>query len=206
MDEVRIRYVRPPDRTDIFVQDLVLATRDVRITLLEHTPRTTPIRVDSRVILEDGSPIVWFTFPGEWHDVGRFHDAAGTFTGYYANVLTPPRFTTPTEWETTDLFLDVWLDANGKALLLDADEFAEALAAGWIDRPTARRARREAGSLLSAATLGTWPPRIVRDWTLQRARAALARPDPAAPPETTGGGQGVEPRAMERDRRQDYGE
>ena len=34
--------------------------------------------------------MVWTTYRGDvWHDVGRFHLADGTFTGYYANILTP---------------------------------------------------------------------------------------------------------------------
>lgn len=201
--KARIEYHRPPDRTDVFVQDLVLATPDVRITLLERTA-TRPLRVDGRVVLEEGSPIVWFTFPGAWHDVGRFHDATGAFTGYYANILTPARFTTPAHWQTTDLFLDVWLDARGEARLLDADEFADALVAGWIEPATAERARREAGRLLAAAALGTWPPLIVRNWTLERARAALTVRS-AGPGETRQGEHGVERRATKRDRGQDRG-
>jgi predicted RNA-binding protein associated with RNAse of E/G family len=57
------------------------------------------------------------------------------FTGYYANILTPVRFHSPLDWETTDLFLDVWLDADGSATLLDEDELdAGRSRAGHVDR------------------------------------------------------------------------
>ena len=50
---------------------------------------TRPTVVNGRAVLEPGAPVVWFTFPGRHHDIGRFHTADGTFTGCYANILTP---------------------------------------------------------------------------------------------------------------------
>jgi predicted RNA-binding protein associated with RNAse of E/G family len=116
--------------------------------------------------------VVWFTFPGEWHDIGRFHRADGTFTGFYANILTPVEMEGD-RWSTTDLCLDVWLGADGGATLLDAEEFSEARESGWLDGETAARAEREAERLLTRALQERWPPPLVREWTLERARAAL---------------------------------
>lgn len=174
MADVRIHYLRPPDRADLFVQHLVHATEDVVITLNERTALRRPVRVDDTVILEPGAPVLWFTFPGRWHDVGRFHLADGTFTGIYANILEPVEVVGPHEWRAVDLFLDVWLGAAQPApRLLDEDELEEALARGWLDAATGLRARAEAERLLEAARAGTWPPAIVREWTLARARAAV---------------------------------
>ena len=134
---------------------------------------TRPSVIDGAVALEPGSPIVWFSFPGAWHDVGRFHRADGTFTGLYANVLTPVEGIEGAGWVTTDLFLDVWIPATGgDARILDEDELQDALERGWIDAATASRARAEATRLVEAAAAGAWPPRLVHDWTLDRARAA----------------------------------
>ena len=135
---------------------------------------TRPSIVDDAVVLEDGSPIVWFSFPGAWHDVGRFHRADGTFTGLYANVLTPVVGLDGSEWTTTDLFLDVWIPGgDGPPRLLDEDEFTVARESGHIDEDTARSALAEARRLLDHAAAGSWPPRVVREWTLERAREAL---------------------------------
>lgn len=118
--------------------------------------------------------MVWFTFPGEHHDIGRFHTPDDRFTGLYANVLTPVEGLDGTEWRTTDLFLDVWLAASGGALrVLDEDELSDALVHGWIDAETAALARAEAERLVRGAERGTWPPPVVAEWTLARARAAL---------------------------------
>lgn len=172
--EVRIHYQRPPDREQLFVQRFVHETPEVVVTLMEHTPLPRPMRIGGQTALEDGAPVVWFTFPGERHDIGRFHRADGSFTGLYANILTPVHFRTPRVWETTDLFLDVWLGPDGAPRILDGEELEEAVARGWLDEQTARTARTEANRIARAARAGAWPPPPVHEWTLERARRALA--------------------------------
>jgi predicted RNA-binding protein associated with RNAse of E/G family len=193
-DNVTIHYNRPPGRSDTFVQRLVYERADVVVTFLERTPLREPVLVGGQAVLENGSPVVWFTFPGLWHDVGRFHLPDGTFTGIYANVLTPVRFDSAREWHTTDLFVDVWLPAAEEEAtrgsvgaqrsrdrraeiptasllspqLLDEDELAHAAESGWIDETLAARARTEASWLLERAADGTWPPAVVSEWPLDR--------------------------------------
>jgi predicted RNA-binding protein associated with RNAse of E/G family len=156
----------------VFEQHLVHDGDDVKVTLAVYRS-TPPIVIGGDVALEAGADVVWFTFPGLWHDVGRFHRADGRFTGLYANVLTPPILDGP-EWDTTDLFLDLWITPVGKILLLDEDELEEALARGWLDASTAARAREEATRLMDAAAAGSWPPAAVHDWTRERCREALS--------------------------------
>ncbi len=178
MTDVRIHYVRPPEREELYVQRLVHRDEQVVVTLLDHTPLRRPVLIGGAAALEPGAPAVWFTFPGAWHDIGRFHRADDTFTGFYANILEPVRFLGPTEWHAVDLFLDVWLGAGGGgAELLDEDELVEALERGWIDAPTAAAARAEALRLLELARAGEWPPAVVRTWTLEQARSAADRAD-----------------------------
>lgn len=171
---VEIHYTRPPDRVTIFRQAVVHRDDTCVVTLLERADLPRPVTVGGRAVLESGAPAVWFTFPGLWHDIGRFHTVAGEFTGYYANVLTPVRFVTPLHWETTDLCLDVWLDDRGAALL-DEDELEAAVHIGAVTSSDAARADAEARSLMAAAAADTWPPAICRHWTLERARAARRR-------------------------------
>jgi predicted RNA-binding protein associated with RNAse of E/G family len=170
---VQIHYRRPPAREDIFRQTLVARTPEVVVTFMEQTPLPRPVHAGERVILEPGAPAVWFTFPGLWHDIGRFHLADGTFTGIYTNVLTPVVFRDPLSWETTDLFLDHWLDATGQAMLLDEDEFSHAVAEGWINAELERAAREEAARIQRSTGEGVWPPPIVEEWTLERVREEL---------------------------------
>jgi len=122
--------------------------------------------IGGRVVLEPHSPVIWFTFAGAHHDIGRFHLADGTFTGLYANILTPIDILDAPVWRTTDLFLDVWLDPSGHALLLDEDELSAAERAGWIGAAEAAGARAEASRILAAIQARTWPPAIVAEWSL----------------------------------------
>ena len=167
----RIHYRRLPDNERIFDQRIVLERDDVIVTLSEPLTLDEPMLIEGMPALERGSHALWFTFPGRWHDVGRFHLADGTFTGIYANILTPPLIE-DADWYTTDLFLDVWLPAGGGVLLLDEDEMAEAIARGHLERDLAQSARAEADRLLELASRGDWPPPVVREWTLERALAA----------------------------------
>lgn len=181
---VHIHYHRPPDRTDVYEQELVVDAPAVQVTFQPSTPLTSPVELDGRIILEPGSPAVWFTFPGAWHDIGRFHDARGRFTGIYANVLTPCTFhpapsdpSRPIRWDTTDLFLDVWIGSGeDRARTLDEEDLVRAEASGAVGEDRARRARAEARQLVAGWEAASWPPPVVREWTLERVlEARLSR-------------------------------
>jgi predicted RNA-binding protein associated with RNAse of E/G family len=176
VSSVEIHYLRLPDQLSVFRQQLVHESTDCIVTLMPHTALARPVTAGNTVVLEPNAPVVWFTFPGEWHDIGRFHTAAGRFTGYYANMLTPVRFLAPHVWETTDLFLDIWVGVDGAIVNLDEDEFDAAVRAGTIDADDAAAARAEAKRVAHAAARGEWPPEVARAWTLERARAAVRHP------------------------------
>jgi predicted RNA-binding protein associated with RNAse of E/G family len=150
------------------------------VTYLPTAGVPRPVVVDGRTVLEADSPVVWLTFPGEWHDIGRFHGPDGLFTGYYANILTPVHVDGDV-WDTTDLFLDLFVSPSGQVHLLDEDELAEAERLGWVDAGLARRARAEADRLARAARDGAWPPPVARSWTLDRARASAGGTRAASP-------------------------
>jgi len=142
------------------------------VTLSEPLELQSPMEFEGTTMLEPGSLAVWFTFPGLWHDIGRFHRADGQLTGIYANVLTPVRIEGRV-WHTTDLYLDVWQPVGGSDRILDEDELEEALSAGHIDGNTADRAREEAARLVRLSQEGVWPPPVVHEWTLERTQATL---------------------------------
>lgn len=183
-EHVVIRYRRPPDRIQHFEQRVVLRAPDCVITLFEHAAIERTMLIDNAIALEPGAPVVWFTFPGAWHDIGRFHTRAGEFTGLYANVLTPVDGIDTGEWSTTDLYLDLWQPHRGPARILDADELDAARTAGVIDAPLATRAQDEAARLLDSARAGAWPPAIVEAWPLERVQrhvrteAGVTKPAP----------------------------
>jgi predicted RNA-binding protein associated with RNAse of E/G family len=170
---IHIHYLRPPEEVRIYRQRLIHDDGRVKVTLARDLPFDPPLRIQDRIALESGSDAVWFTFPGAWHDIGRFHRADGTFTGIYANILTPCVFQPGGDWETTDLFLDLWMPAEGgPAVILDEGELEEALAAGQLDPALAQRAREEIQHLQVRLEAGGWPPPVVGEWTRERALAS----------------------------------
>lgn len=176
---MRIRYRRLPDQEELYHQTLVHEA-DALVTYVPAAAVRRPTLVAGRAVLETGSPVVWFTFPDEWYDVGRFHLPDGTFTGFYANILTPVEFDGDT-WTTTDLFLDVFVTPTGEIHVLDREELDEAERGGWVDAALAARARAEADRLVHMARGGAWPPEVVRQWPLERARG-VASGTPSSPP------------------------
>ena len=171
---VEILYRRLPDRTQLFRQIVVEDGGDYVVTFLDHAELSKPVTLsDGTVVLEPGAPVVWFTYRGAWHDIGRFHRADGTFTGIYANVLMPVAML-PGRWDTTDLFLDVWIGADGRVEVLDLPELEEAERRGWVSGQMGRHARAEAGRIIEAARKGAWPPKHVHQWTLERARETVS--------------------------------
>ena len=177
---MEIEYLRLSGREQRFRQRVLEDDGECVVTFLEAAELPKPVRAGTRVILEPGAPVVWFTFRRLWHDVGRFHLRDGTFTGFYANVLTPVEMDGAL-WRTTDLCLDVWLGADGAVERLAEAELAEAEREGWADAETAARARREAAELAQAARAGRWPPAPLHEWTLERARAAASHPTDGHP-------------------------
>lgn len=181
LPHVTIHYLRPPDHLQTFRQPIIHESPQVIVTFSRRIRVPAPMELDEEVVLETGSDVVWFTFPGLWHDIGRFHNARGAFTGFYANLLTPVEMLSGNIWRTTDLFLDVWMKPGQAPRLLDEDELQDALDADALEPTTAQRAREEAERILERARAGAWPPPVVHEWTRKRVLGVLVSSDPGPP-------------------------
>jgi predicted RNA-binding protein associated with RNAse of E/G family len=168
---VRLHYHRPDRGTTVFEEQLLIDRPDVKVTLLADYPGRDSYAAD-RLILSAGAPIVWFVFPALWRDVGRFHLADGTFTGWYTNLRAPVRFDGD-DWYCTDLFLDHWLPVSGPAAWLDQDELDAAVRAGLLDGITQERIAAERATVDDLLARGNWPPAITREIDLAEARRRL---------------------------------
>ena len=170
---ISYHYRRPGRGETVFEETLVLDRPDVKVTLL-NAYEGRGVRAGTEVILEAGAPIVWFVFPGAWHNVGRFHLADGTFTGWYTNLCTPVQLGAG-RWAGTDLFLDLWQPATGSPpLWLDEDEFRRAVASAVLDDALAARALEERDAIAARLPRGAWPPFVTRELDLGRARTLSA--------------------------------
>jgi predicted RNA-binding protein associated with RNAse of E/G family len=169
---VRIHYHRPGRGTIVFHEDLVIDRPDVKVTLLREY-RGGVARAGARVILDAGAPVVWFVYPHLWRDVGRFHLADGTFTGWYTNLRAPATFVGD-DWYCTDLFLDHWLPADGgPPAWLDEDELDHARREELVNAEQIQRIAEERDELDRLVATGMWPTELAREITLDRALSLL---------------------------------
>ena len=170
---VRIHYHRPDRGTTVFEEELVLDRPDVKVTLLD-TYDGKEAFAGGRLILPAGAPVVWFVYPALCRDVGRFHLADGTFTGWYTNLRAPIRMD-GNEWYCTDLFLDHWLPADGSpGMWLDEEELDAARAAGLVGAADVDLVRHERAAI-EAQLHTAWPPPLARELDLDQALLRLGR-------------------------------
>ena len=174
---IRFAY-RRPGRGDPIVYDqrLVADRPDVKV-LLQESYGGRDLTVGDAHILPRGAPVIWYVFPGQWHDVGAFHLHDGTLTGWYANICTPVEID-GNNWSSTDLFLDLWMPVGSHPVWLDEDEFQSAVDAGTISDEMTARALEERTRLEAEVRAGGWPPEVVREVDLKTVRGATPRHPP----------------------------
>ncbi len=165
---INYEYRRPGKPATHFQEWLVLDRPDVKVLLLEEYAGPD-VRVDRVPILASGAPIVWYVFPEKWHDIGRFHLADGTLTGWYTNLCLPVQIG-PDRWVGNDLFLDLWQPAEGEPRWLDEDELDQAVRSRLIDPATRRRIQNERTMIDLQLKQDAWPPPVARDIDLEQAR------------------------------------
>lgn len=171
---VRIHYHRPDRGTTVFEEHVVLDEPAVKVTLLDHYDGNDAF-AGGRLILSAGAPVVWFVYPDLCRDVGRFHLADGTFTGWYTNLRAPIQFD-GNDWYCTDLFLDHWLPGDGSpGMWLDEDELEAGRQAGLVGASDLALAAQERIATDAGVANGTWPPPLTRQLTLSRAMRRLGR-------------------------------
>ena len=148
----------------------LLEANDELIIVSHESSPSKPLIHSGEVVLDKGYGAVWFLFKGRPYDLGRFYRPDGTWTGYYADILEPVRWrgSDPRTLEPiVDLFLDLWIAPDGRYVVLDEDEFEEAIAAGRLSQAQIDHARRILREVVAATERGTFPPPVVREFRLK---------------------------------------
>lgn len=149
--------------------NLIEATETLIISAHEISP-SKPVTFLGEVVMDAGFWAVWFLFKDRPYDVGRFYRPDGTWTGFYCDVLEPVRWqgSDPKTLEPiVDLFLDLWIAPDGRYLILDEDEFEEAIAQSRITQEQAAHARRVLEELVESTRQGDFPPRVVTEFAFR---------------------------------------
>lgn len=164
----RLTYhlIRLPDRQFTFDAELLHADSEW-IAVRSTVSPSRPLVINDVEVLGHDYLVDWFLFKDRPWDVGRVYRPDGTMTGYYADVLEPVHWhgTDPTSLEPlVDLFLDLWVGADGTIAVLDEDELDEAIQAVSITQSQAARARAVLADLEAEAHAGCFPPAVVREF------------------------------------------
>ncbi|MDX1395112.1 MAG: DUF402 domain-containing protein [Gemmatimonadota bacterium] len=169
---------RGPDRLDTFEQELLVDDVDLKITVQRLGPDFPVTRIDDRTTLRPGALVVWYLWPDRSYEVGAFHDRRGGLRGHYVNLIRPPAVTGD-RWTVEDLFLDVWLPADGPPVILDRDELDEAVARGWVTPEEGADTVALAEEVVAAASgrrgADAWLPAAVRRWPAELVPALRIR-------------------------------
>lgn len=166
MVKLKLHYRRLPDQLTIYEQELLYDDGQLIVTRATFKPSAALIDGGPRLHNQEYRAI-WFAVAGEWHDLGKIYSPSGTLQGYYCDIIRPLRRTAE-GLEIDDLLLDLWIfpdtrrtGTSGRYLVLDEDEFDEALKQGWIEPSIATRARKELEKLIAEVESGRFPPLVV---------------------------------------------
>ncbi len=171
MSRIAFHYHRPGKDSATFEHQLAIDRADMKVLLAEPY-RGETILLHDRPILEHDAPAVWFVFPAAWYDIGRFHLADGTCTGWYTNLCTPIAIN-GSEWSSSDLFLDLWTPLEGGMEWLDENEYRDAQQADLISLDQARAVEELRSHIETNIARGSWPPVDVREVDLAAVRSIL---------------------------------
>lgn len=166
--DLALDFIRPPDRRTALRMLLLDATDETIVAAYQFRP-SKPVQYHGEIVLGAGYWGIWFLFKDRSFDIARVYRPDGTWTGYYVDVLEPVRWkaSNPTTLEpVVDLFLDLWIAPDGKYIVLDEDEFDEAIGLKRITQAQADHARRVLQELREATERGEFPPPVVREFRL----------------------------------------
>lgn len=115
-----------------------------------------PVTHRGHVLIDEGYLGIWSVEEAAWHDAAAIYDKQGSLVGYYSDIATPiKRFTGG--YKMTDLFLDLWIYLDRSYIVLDRNEFDEALRRGILKASLAEKAESELRSLTDLVETGDTP-------------------------------------------------
>lgn len=159
--KLHLRYIRLPNQIMNIHDDLIYKSKRIIVGKSEITSEHS-VMFDGKVVLARGFQIVYFDLMGKWFSVGKIRNMQGRHTGYYCDIVTPPRLLEDGGVELTDLFLDLWVSPDFRFKVLDEEELENAFHKGWITKQLYDKAEKELKKLINVVKQGKFPPYSVR--------------------------------------------
>jgi protein associated with RNAse G/E len=110
---------------------------------------TLPGRDLSYTRFETGDQFVEYYYTDRWFNIFAIANREGIRKGWYCNIAEPANISTDTIAQI-DLYLDVWINPTGEALLLDEDEFETSTTLSMQQRIGARQGLQTLLHMLAA--------------------------------------------------------
>ncbi|NTV90712.1 MAG: DUF402 domain-containing protein [Clostridiales bacterium] len=99
-----------------------------------------------------------FAFLQEGFKLGRFYDAGGKLLYWYCDIIEIEYDKSTDTYTLVDLLVDLKIMPDGKVIVMDTGELAEALEQGLVTQGQACRALRILDGLLERIYKGNFPP------------------------------------------------
>lgn len=149
---LRRRYI-PNEIVDISDDELLFRSDDLLIT------RWTAIK--PRPDFYGG---ISFAFLDRGYKLGRFYDSDGRFLYWYCDIIEIVYDASSDTYTMNDLLLDIKIFPDGRVILLDAEELAQAIDEGLITNQQACMSLRTLDNLLKMIYGGSFPPAECEGW------------------------------------------
>jgi predicted RNA-binding protein associated with RNAse of E/G family len=159
---ITVEYIRPGKEISYYEDDLIIENDEYLKCFTripdEHAEKLTRSLRDNRFITQEQycACITKFFFFHENFDVLVFQDRQEGILGYYSDIGTP-LIKTPSGYQMTDWFLDIWLSPDGTLFELDEDEFEEAISKNLLSAAEAEIARGSFNRLIQEVKDGIYP-------------------------------------------------
>jgi len=110
---------------------------------------------------------IWFRFwlPDQQQVVEKYFAANRQPLGFFVPLCAPLQ-RQGDSYAATSLLLALWLDMQGRVMMLDEDEFEAAVTSGRMTSDQAELAESNIRILTGGVAQGTFPPPLVRNFTL----------------------------------------
>jgi predicted RNA-binding protein associated with RNAse of E/G family len=150
---LRRRYI-PSEIIDISSDELLFRSNDLLVT------RWTAIK--PRPDIYGG---ISFAFLNKGYKLSRFYGSDGRFLYWYCDIIEVLYDVLSDTYTLNDLLLDIKIFPDGRVILLDSDELAEAIEKGLITGRQACMSLRTLDDLLKMIYNGGFPPAECEGWS-----------------------------------------
>lgn len=149
----RRRYI-PYEVVDISSDELLFRSDELIIT------KWVPIK--PRPDIFGG---ISFAFLDRGYKLGQFYDKDGRFVYWYCDIIEVEYDCKSDTYTLNDLLLDIKVFPDGRVILLDADELAQAMKDGLVSKEQACTSLETLDRLLKQIYSGDFPPRECQGWS-----------------------------------------